>query len=103
MWCTGRVSLIDLQFEGDPEMTGQAVWSCYQESPVAFRSYSLYDPGPYPEPPLSGQLTWRVMQPWREPADEREREAVERAHELMERLRTKAQLGDGRGRNGNGT
>lgn len=84
-----QVSLIDLQFEGDPEVIRKAVWSCYQENPVEFRGYSLCDPGAYPEPPLSGKITWRVTQPWAEPEDEKEQEAVRRAKELMERLRAR--------------
>ena len=36
-----QLSLIDIQFEGDPELIRKAVWSCYQESPVEFRGYSL--------------------------------------------------------------
>jgi tetrahydromethanopterin S-methyltransferase subunit A len=46
-----QVSLIDLQIEGDPEVIRKAVWSCYQESPVRFGQYELFDPGAYPEPP----------------------------------------------------
>ncbi|HVP81107.1 MAG TPA: tetrahydromethanopterin S-methyltransferase subunit A [Thermodesulfobacteriota bacterium] len=45
-----QISLIDLQFEGDPETIRKAVWSCYQEGPVEFRGYSLFDPGACPEP-----------------------------------------------------
>jgi tetrahydromethanopterin S-methyltransferase subunit A len=82
-----QVSLVDLQFEGDPDVIRKAVWCCYQEQPVRFRDYTLYDPGAYAEPPLSGKLTWRVTQPWAEPADERERRAVDRAKELIERIR----------------
>ncbi|NIN00585.1 MAG: tetrahydromethanopterin S-methyltransferase subunit A [candidate division Zixibacteria bacterium] len=85
-----QVSLIDLQFEGDPEVIQKAVWSCYQEGPVEFRGYSLYDPGSYPEPPLSGRITWRVTQPWAEPLDEKENEALQKAKKLMERLKAKA-------------
>jgi tetrahydromethanopterin S-methyltransferase subunit A len=85
-----QVSLIDLQFEGDPDMFRKAVWSCYQESPVQFRGYSLYDVGPYPERPLSGKITWRVTQPWTQALDEKEAEAVRKAKELMERLKAKA-------------
>jgi tetrahydromethanopterin S-methyltransferase subunit A len=84
-----QVSLIDLQFEGDPEVIRKAVWSCYQEEPVEFHGYSLYDVGAYPEPPLSGRITWRVSQPWAEPADEKEREALRKAQELVERLRAR--------------
>ncbi len=89
------VKLIDLQFEGDPEVIQQAVRSCYQEEPVEFRGYELYDPGAYPEPPLSGRITWRVTQPWAEPADESERAAVARAKALIERLRART-LGNNR-------
>lgn len=84
-----QLVLIDLQFEGDPGLIRKAVWSCYQETPVRFRDYSLYDPGAYPEPPLSGRITWRVTQPWAEVMDEKERQAKERAQELMERLKVR--------------
>lgn len=86
-----QLSLVDLQFEGDPEVIRKAVWSCYQEEPVEFRSYSLYDPGAYPESPLSGRITWRVTQPWVGPIDDKEKEALKKAKELMERLRQKTQ------------
>ena len=85
-----QLSLIDLQFEGDPNHIRKAVWSCCRESPVEFRGYSLYDQGAYPGPPVSGKLTWRVTRPWAESLDEKEREGQRRAQELMERLRTKA-------------
>ncbi len=85
-----QLSLIDLQFEGDPDLVRKAVWSCYQESPVEFRDYSLYDPGAYPEPPLSGKITWRVTEPWAEVLDDKEREAKKRAQELMERLKARS-------------
>jgi tetrahydromethanopterin S-methyltransferase subunit A len=84
-----QLSLIDIQFEGDPDLVRKAVWSCYQESPVEFRGYSLYDPGAYPEPPLSGKITWRITQPWTEVLDEKEREGKRKAEELMERLRAR--------------
>jgi tetrahydromethanopterin S-methyltransferase subunit A len=84
-----QLTLIDLQFEGDPEAIRSAVWSCYQEELVEFRGYSLRDPGAYPEPPLSGKITWRVTQPWAEPTDEKEREAANRARQLIEELRAR--------------
>lgn len=87
-----QLMLIDLQFEGDPEVIRKAVWSCYQETPVDFKGYSLYDPGAYPEPPLSGRITWRVTQPWVEPPDEKELDAVKKAKELIERLKAKSIL-----------
>ena len=84
-----QVSLIDLQFEGDPEVIRKAVWSCYQEKQVDFHTYSLFDPGAYPEPPLSGKITWRVSQPWTEPEDEDERAAFKKAKMLIEHLKSK--------------
>jgi tetrahydromethanopterin S-methyltransferase subunit A len=88
-----QLTLVDLQFEGDPDLIRKAVWSCCQKSPADFRGYSLYDIGAYPEPPLSGKITWRVTEPWAEVVDDREREAKQRALELMERLRRRAKTG----------
>jgi tetrahydromethanopterin S-methyltransferase subunit A len=82
-----QISLIDLQFTEDPDIIRQAVWSCYQEEPVKFREYSLYDPGAYPEPPFSGKITWRVTQPWSEPGDDKERESLKKVQEQMELMR----------------
>jgi len=84
-----QITLIDLQFEGDPEIIRKAVWSCYQEEPVEFRGYSLYDMGAYPEEPLSGTITWRVTMPWAVPENEKEEEALGRAKELLEKLKAK--------------
>ena len=82
-----QLTLIDLQHVGNPEVIRKGVWSCYQESAVEFRGYSLYDPGAYPAPPLSGKITWRVTKPWVEPPEASEREAIERAMEMIERFR----------------
>ncbi len=84
-----QVALIDLQFRGTPELIRQAVWSCYQEAPVDFESYSLYDIGAFPEPPLSGKITQRVMQPWTLPKDEKEAAAVKKMQDMVERLKKK--------------
>ncbi len=85
-----QLELIDVQFEGDPEVIRKVVWSCYQESPVAFQSYTLHDPGAYSAEPLSGQITWRVTQPWTEPYNEAERAAADKAKELIETLRKRS-------------
>lgn len=82
-----QVSVIDLVNEGSPEVLRQAVWTCYQENPTRFRGYVLSDPGAYPEPPLSGKITWRISKPGREPVDEGARARVERARALMERIK----------------
>jgi tetrahydromethanopterin S-methyltransferase subunit A len=84
-----QLTLIDLQFEGDPEVIRKAVWSCYQEKSVQFRSYRLYDIGAYPEEPLSGKITWRVTMPWAVPEDDKEKEALERAKKLLNKLKEK--------------
>ena len=88
-----QLTLVDLQFEADPEVIRQAVWSCYQEQPVQFRSHSLHDPGAYPEPPLGGMITWRISQPWAEPPDEKQRAAAQKARSLIDRLRARGKSG----------
>lgn len=84
-----QITLIDLQFEGDPEIIRKAVWSCYQEEPVEFKGYSLCDMGAYPEEPLSGTITWRVTMPWAVPENEKEEESLRRAKELLRKLTEK--------------
>jgi tetrahydromethanopterin S-methyltransferase subunit A len=84
-----QVSLVDLQFEGDPDVLRQAVWACYQEAPVEFRGYRLHDPGAYPDPPINCQVVWRATRPWAEPPTENEREAMRRARELIDRLKAR--------------
>ena len=86
-----QIELIDLQFEGDAEVIRKCVWSCYQEEAVEFKGYSLFDPGAYPHPPLSGSITWRVTQPWNGPEDVKQREARERAMEMVRQLRERGQ------------
>jgi tetrahydromethanopterin S-methyltransferase subunit A len=88
-----QVTIIDLQFNADPDLIRQVVWSCYQEEPVEFKGYSLYDVGAYPEPPLSGRITWRVTQPWAEPGDEKEREALKKIKEQIERSMARSKKG----------
>ena len=84
-----QLTLVDLQFQGDPNLIQKAVWSCYQEAPVEFMGQELYDIGALDKPPLSGKITWRVTQPWCEPLDEKEREAKQKAEALMEMIRSR--------------
>jgi len=84
-----QISLIDLQFEGNPDLIRKAVWSSYQEEPVEFRGLSVHDIGSFEEPPLSGRITWRVTQPWAEPKDEGERAALEKANRLIAQLKAR--------------
>jgi tetrahydromethanopterin S-methyltransferase subunit A len=81
-----QITLVDCQHQNETVIR-QAVWACYQETPTEFNSYSLYDPGAYPEVPMSGKITWNVTQPWSEPKDEKEREAKQRALDLMEKVK----------------
>ncbi|MBI3987583.1 MAG: tetrahydromethanopterin S-methyltransferase subunit A [Lentisphaerae bacterium] len=82
-----QVKVVDLINEGAPDVLRQAVRACYQEQPTPFRSYNLSDPGAFPEPPLSGKLTWRVTHPETEPKSEDERGHKQKLESLMERVR----------------
>ena len=84
-----QLTLIDLQFEGNPDVIRKAVWACYQEKPVSFRDYSLFDPGAYEAPPLSGKITMRVTQPWLDIPNNKEAEAIRKAKEMMARLKSR--------------
>jgi tetrahydromethanopterin S-methyltransferase subunit A len=84
-----QIALVDLQFEADPAVIRKAVWTCYQEQPTAFRTYSLSDPGPFDGAALDGRITWRVTQPWSEPENDGERAALDRAKALMEKLKAR--------------
>lgn len=84
-----QVTLVDVQFEADPQVIRDAVRVCIQEKPVSFRGYSLYDPGAYPQPALSEKITWNVTQPRVGQLSDAEKAAVKKAHELMERIRQK--------------
>jgi hypothetical protein len=57
---------------------------------VEFRGHSLFDPGAFAEQPLSGKITMRVTNPWVEPPDEKERDAIERAKALMAKLKDRS-------------
>ena len=81
-----QIRVINLIDEGEPELVRRAVLSCYQEAPTEFRGNTVWDPGAYPETPLSGRLTWRVTKPELEPKDEAERSQRDRLRELMARI-----------------
>lgn len=84
-----QITLVDCQHQNETVIR-QAVWSCYQETPTEFNSYFLHDPGAYPKPPMSGKITWNVTKPWSEPKDDKEREAKQKALELMEKVKEAA-------------
>ncbi len=84
-----QIRTIDLLNEGDPKVVRDAVWSCYQEEPTPFRSYTLFDPGAFPAEPICSTITWRVQQPWYAARTEKEREAQERLREFMAQVKRK--------------
>jgi hypothetical protein len=47
----------------NPKMIRQAVWSCFQEKPVEFMGYSVYDIGAYFEAPIYHKIIYKVTQP----------------------------------------
>ena len=47
----------------DPKVVEKAVWSCYQETEVAFMDYTLYDTGAYPEQAIVHQIASRLTEP----------------------------------------
>jgi tetrahydromethanopterin S-methyltransferase subunit A len=86
-----QITVIDLINEGSDEVLRQAVCACYQEKPTPFRGYMLHDPGAFPEPPLSGKITWRVTHPEREPKSPTERLQQDKLKALMDRVRKAAE------------
>ncbi len=47
----------------NPKVLEKAVWSCYQEEPVLFMGYTLYDIGAYPEPVICHKIASKLSQP----------------------------------------
>jgi tetrahydromethanopterin S-methyltransferase subunit A len=47
----------------DPKVIEKAVWSCFQEEPVSFMSYKLYDIGAYREPAICHKIVSKLSQP----------------------------------------
>jgi tetrahydromethanopterin S-methyltransferase subunit A len=47
----------------DPKAIERAVWSCYQEEPVQFMGYTLYDMGASPEPAICHKIASKLSQP----------------------------------------
>jgi tetrahydromethanopterin S-methyltransferase subunit A len=47
----------------NPQIVEQAVRSCYQEQPMSFMGYTLYDIGAYPEPAIVHKIAAKLSQP----------------------------------------
>ena len=84
-----QIELIDLQFKATPELIQKVIWSCYQEEPVQFNDYILYDKGSYNKNPLNGKVTDRIMEPWKLPQNTKEQEAVKKMHDLVNKLKNR--------------
>ena len=84
-----QIELINLQFKGTPDMIKKAVQACYQEEPVQFYDYSIYDKGVFEKGPLSGKITDFTMEPWKIPQNKSEQEAVKRMQEFVKKLKEK--------------
>jgi tetrahydromethanopterin S-methyltransferase subunit A len=84
-----QLTLIDLQFRGTPELIRQVVCACFQEKPVNFENHELFDKGAWPDEPLSGKITSRIMEPWKVPDNEKEREAIKKMQALVEKLKNR--------------
>jgi tetrahydromethanopterin S-methyltransferase subunit A len=83
-----QIKVVDLINEGSPDVLRQAVWACYQDEATPFRGLTLHDPGAFPEPPLSGKITWRISNPAVEPKTEQERNQKDKLRAMMEQVRT---------------
>jgi len=86
-----QITHVDLINEGDPEVVRNAVWSCYQEEPVDFRGYRLYDPGAFDGEPIVGTITWKITGPYHPPENEKEKAAVEKMQKMIETLKARGQ------------
>ncbi len=88
-----QVTVVNLLSDDDPkrgmypEIVKKAVSACIQEEPTEFLEYNLFDPGAWPEPPISRKIAIRVTEPWRPELNETQKKIVEQT------LRAARQLG----------
>jgi tetrahydromethanopterin S-methyltransferase subunit A len=83
-----QLTLVDLQFQ-NPEIMKKTVQACSQERISKLADELFFDPGAYPEPPLSGVITWTFPQPWTVPTNEKEIEAKKKVEALQELLKNR--------------
>ena len=65
-----------------PDIIREAIRCSYQEEPIQFMHWTLYDLGAFPENPLCFKITWRVEKPWEVHSEEEEN--------ILERIREAA-------------
>ena len=82
-----QIKIINLINEGRPEIIKEAVCACFQEKPVKFQDYELYDIGAYHLPPICQKVTWKITNPEREPKDEDERKQIDRLQAQIEMIK----------------
>ncbi|MGQ9468892.1 MAG: hypothetical protein ACUVTD_03580 [Nitrososphaerales archaeon] len=56
--------LEDVMLTRKPDVIREAVRCCYQEEPIQFMHWTLYDQGAFPEEPLCFKITWWIEKPW---------------------------------------
>lgn len=86
-----QIKLINLINEGRPEIIKEAVCACFQEKPVKFQDYELYDIGAYHLHPICRKITWKITNPEREPKDEDERKQIDRLQAQIEMIKKRMQ------------
>jgi tetrahydromethanopterin S-methyltransferase subunit A len=85
-----QTRLVDLTNEGSPEVIRESIWSCYQEKPVKFKDYELWDMGAFEEEAICGKITWRITNPAYAPKDKKEQEAFIKMQQLMKKLKERS-------------
>lgn len=55
---------------------------------MEFEGQQVYDIGAYPESPLSGKITNRIMEPWKQPQSKQEQQA-QKMLDWVEQVRKK--------------
>jgi tetrahydromethanopterin S-methyltransferase subunit A len=85
-----QTRLVNLTNEGSLEIIRDAVWSCYQEEPVKFKDYELWDIGAFEEEPICGKITWRITNPAYAPKDAKEQEAFDKMQNLIRKLKERS-------------
>lgn len=67
--------------EGYPPEEGRylrgTVTCCFQEEPTEFLTYTLHDPGAWPEPPICERISRKIAEPWKPELSEREQQILE--------------------------
>jgi tetrahydromethanopterin S-methyltransferase subunit A len=55
-----QIKVVDLIGAVDLDTLRRVISACYQEAPIFFGGYELYDVGAYPERPMNLKIGWRI-------------------------------------------